>query len=182
MVARHRAFIAPRLVGGLSALAALPVFLAVRGVPGILEFIVLVWMVAPIATACYLSRTGRYESAHVLSALSLTGVATAVAAYSGGIDSIAAIWLVLIPLEATVSGSRRVVAVAAVLSLGGAALLMLADPGSRGVRNRRPRRARHRVGLVLRDRHRARRRLDRARRFPARSPHGTSAAACSRAT
>ena len=42
--ARHRAFIAPRLVGGLSALAALPVFLAVRGVPSTLEFIMLVWM------------------------------------------------------------------------------------------------------------------------------------------
>jgi two-component system, cell cycle sensor histidine kinase DivJ len=126
---RHRAFIAPRLVASLLALAALPVFLAANGVPGTLEFIVLVWLVAPIATACYLSRTGRYESAHVLSALALTGIATAVAAYSGGINSIASIWLVLIPLEATVSGSRRVVAVAAVLALGGAVLLMLADPG-----------------------------------------------------
>ena len=130
MAARHRAFIAPRLVGGLSALAALPVFLAARGVPSTLEFIVLVWMVVPLATACYLSRTGRYESAHVLSALSLTGIASTVAAYSGGINSVAAIWLVLILLEAMVSGSRRVVAVAAMLALGGAVLLMLADPAA----------------------------------------------------
>ncbi len=130
MVARHRAFIAPRLMGGLVALAALPVFLAVRGVPGPLEFIVLVWMVAPIAAACYLSRTGCYESAHILSALSLAGVATAVAAFSDGVDSIAAIWLVLIPLEATASASRRVVTVAALLSLGAAGLLMLAFPAT----------------------------------------------------
>jgi two-component system, cell cycle sensor histidine kinase DivJ len=128
MAMRHRAFIAPRLIGSLLALAALPVFLALRGVPSALEFIVLVWMVAPIATACYLSRTGRYESAHVLSALALIGIA--VAAHSGGVNSIAAIWLVLIPLEAATSGSRRVVAVAAMLALGGAVLLMLADPAA----------------------------------------------------
>jgi two-component system, cell cycle sensor histidine kinase DivJ len=125
--ARHRAFIAPRLVGSLLALAALPVFLAVSGVPSVLEFIVLAWMVVPIATAGYLSRTGRYEGAHVISALALTAIAIAVTAYSGGVDSIAAIWLVLIPLEAAVSGSRRVVAVAAVLALGGAVLLTLVD-------------------------------------------------------
>jgi two-component system, cell cycle sensor histidine kinase DivJ len=130
MAVRHRAFIAPRLIGSLSALAALPVFLALRGVPSALEFIVLVWMVAPIATACYLSRTGRYESAHVLSALALIGIAGAVAAHSGGVNSIAAIWLVLIPLEAAASGSRRVVAVAAMLALGGAVLLVLADPAA----------------------------------------------------
>jgi cell cycle sensor histidine kinase DivJ len=128
MAARHRAFIAPRLVGSLLALAALPVFLAVSGVPSVLEFIVLAWMVVPIATASYLSRTGRYESAHVISALALTGIAITVTAYSGGVDSIAAIWLALIPLEAAASGSRRVVAVAAMLALGGAVLLMLADP------------------------------------------------------
>src|SRR5258708_35845541 len=128
MAVRHRAFIAPRIFASLLVLAALPVFLAVRGVPSILEFIVLAWMVVPIATACYLSRTGRYESAHVLSALALTGIATTVAAYSGGINSIAAIWLVLIPLEAAVSASRRVMAVAATLALGSAALLVLAAP------------------------------------------------------
>ncbi len=126
--ARHRAFIAPRLVGSLLALAVLPVFLAVNGVPSVLEFIVLAWMVVPIATAGYLSRTGRYESAHVISALALTGIAITVAACSGGVNSFAAMWLVLIPLEAAVSGSRRVVAVAAMLALGGAVLLMLADP------------------------------------------------------
>jgi cell cycle sensor histidine kinase DivJ len=128
MAVRHRAFIAPRIFASLFALASFPVFLAVRGVPNIVEFIVLVWLVVPIATACYLSRTGRYESAHVASALALTGIATTVAAWTGGINSIAAIWLVLIPLEAAVSGSRRVVAIAATLALGAAVLLVLAQP------------------------------------------------------
>jgi cell cycle sensor histidine kinase DivJ len=131
MAARHRAFIAPRLIASLGALAALPVFLAVRGVPNALEFIVLIWTIVPIATACYLSRTGRYESAHLISALALAAIAAIVAGSTGGgINSIAAIWLVLIPLEATVSGSRCVVGAAAAVSLCGALLLLLADPAA----------------------------------------------------
>ena len=120
--ARHRAFMAPRLFASLIALGILPVFLALRGAPTVLEFVVLAWMIVPLSTAYFLSRTGRYESAHILSALALTGIVTAVAANSGGIHSFAAIWLVLIPLEAAVSGSRRVVAIAGLLALGGAAL------------------------------------------------------------
>jgi two-component system, cell cycle sensor histidine kinase DivJ len=131
VAARHRAFIAPRVIASLGALAALPVFLALRGVPSALEFIVLIWTIVPIATACYLSRTGRYESAHLISALALAAIATIVAGSTGGgINSIAAIWLVLIPLEAAVSGSRRVVGAAAAVSLGGAGLLLLADPAA----------------------------------------------------
>jgi cell cycle sensor histidine kinase DivJ len=128
MAVRHRAFMAPRLFGSLIALGIFPVFLAVRGVPSAIEFVVLAWMIVPISTAYFLSRTGRYEGAHILSALALTSIVTIVAAYSGGINSFAAIWLVLIPLEAAVSGSRRVVAVAALLTIVGAAFLMLAAP------------------------------------------------------
>jgi two-component system, cell cycle sensor histidine kinase DivJ len=75
--ARHRAFIAPRLLGSLVALAAFPVYLTLRGVPGVLEVVVFAWLVAPILIAYFLSRTGQYESAHVLSALALTGLVTA---------------------------------------------------------------------------------------------------------
>jgi two-component system, cell cycle sensor histidine kinase DivJ len=130
VAARHRAFIAPRVIASLGTLAVLPVFLAVRGVPSALEFIVLIWTIVPIATACYLSRSGRYESAHLISALALAAIATIVAGSDGGINSIAAIWLLLIPLEAAVSGSRRVVGAAAAVSFGGAVLLLLADPAA----------------------------------------------------
>ena len=90
---RHRAFIAPRLLGSLVALAAFPVYLAMRGVPSVLEVLVFAWLVAPILIAYFLSRTGQYESAHVLSSLALTGLVTAVAVETGGIASFAAIWL-----------------------------------------------------------------------------------------
>ena len=77
--ARHRAFIAPRLIGSFAALASFPIYVAFRGVPSVLEVGVFGWLVAPILIAYFLSRTGRYESAHVLSSLSLTGLVTVVA-------------------------------------------------------------------------------------------------------
>jgi cell cycle sensor histidine kinase DivJ len=124
--ARHRAFIAPRLLGSIVALASFPAYLIARGAPSAIELIVFAWLVAPILTAYFLSRTGRYESAHVLSSLALTGLVTAVAASTGGTASYAAIWLVVVPLEASLSGSRRVVAVASTFALAAAGLLMLA--------------------------------------------------------
>ena len=123
--ARHRAFIAPRLLGSLVALASFPVYLAFRGVPSALEVGVFGWLVAPILIAYFLSRTGRYESAHVLSSLSLTGLVTVVAWCTGGIGSFAAIWLVVVPLEAALSASRRVVALASTFALAAAGLLLV---------------------------------------------------------
>jgi cell cycle sensor histidine kinase DivJ len=125
--ARHRSFIAPRLIGSVVALAAFPIYLIARGTPTTTELMVFVWLVVPILTAYFLSRTGRYDSAHVLSSLALTGLVTAVAASTGGISSFAAIWLVVVPLEASLSASRRVVATASTLALAAAALLVFLD-------------------------------------------------------
>ena len=142
---RHRAFIAPRLLGSVVALAAFPIYIALRGVPGTLEVLVFAWLVLPILTAYYLSRTGRYESAHVLSSLALTGLVTAVAAETGGIASFAAIWLVVVPLEAALSASRRVVALASTFALAAAGLLHVARNAgavAAGVRSRNRKRSR----------------------------------------
>jgi cell cycle sensor histidine kinase DivJ len=142
--ARHRAFIAPRLIGSLAAFAAFPVYLAMRGAPGALEVVALAWLIAPILLSWFLSRTGRYEGAHVLSSLALAGPVMMVALFTGGIESFAAVWLVVVPLEAALSASRRVVAFAAGLALACASLLIVlghlswlpaenADPALRGV-------------------------------------------------
>jgi cell cycle sensor histidine kinase DivJ len=123
--ARHRAFMAPRLLGSLAALAAFPVYLAMRGAPTALEVAAFAWLIAPILLSWFLSRTGRYEGAHVLSSLALAGLVMAVAMITGGIESFAAIWLVVVPLEAALSASRRVVAFATALALACAALLIV---------------------------------------------------------
>ena len=122
--ARHRAFIAPRLLGCFAALAAFPVYIALRGVPSALELGVFGWLVTPIVIAYFLSRTGRYEAAHVMSSLSLAGLVAAVAGCTGGIGSFAAIWLVVVPLEAALSTSRRVVGLAASFALAAALSLL----------------------------------------------------------
>ena len=123
--ARHRAFIAPRLLGSLAAFAVFPVYLVMRGAPGALEVFAFAWLTAPILLSWFLSRTGRYEVAHVLSSLALAALVMAVAVTTGGIESFAAVWLVVVPLEAALSASRRVVAFAAALALSCAMLLIL---------------------------------------------------------
>lgn len=122
--ARHRAFMAPRLLGSLVALAAFPIYLALRGAPSAIEVAAFAWLIAPILLSWFLSRTGRYEGAHILSSLALAGLVMMVAMTTGGIESFAAVWLVVIPLEAALSASRRVVAFAATLALSCAALLI----------------------------------------------------------
>ena len=138
-----------------------------RGVPSALEVVVFAWLIAPICTAYFLSsRTGRYKSAHVLSSLALTGLATMVAAKTGSITSFAAIWLVIVPLEAALSASRRVVATASTLALAAAGLLMFCStlttccraPALGQARPRRTRGAGHHLGGALYDRACARRR------------------------
>jgi len=122
--ARHRAFMAPRLLGSLAAFAAFPAYLAMRGAPTALEVAAFAWLIAPILLSWFLSRTGRYEGAHVLSSLALAGLVMTVAMTTGGIKSFAAIWLVAVPLEAALSASRRVVALASALALTCAAMLI----------------------------------------------------------
>ena len=125
--ARHRAFIGPRLLGGLAALASLPLYLAVRGAPQEVEVMVFAWLIAPILVSYYLSRTGHYERAHILSSTALAAVVMAVCINTGGISSFAAIWLVAVPLDAALSASRRAVAIAVALALGCALGLVMIE-------------------------------------------------------
>ena len=115
--ARHRAFMAPRLLGSLAAFAGFPVYLAMRGAPTALEVVAFAWLIAPILLSWFLSRTGRYESAHLLSSLALAGLVMTVAIPTGGIESFASVWLVAVPIEASLSASRRVVGFAAALAV-----------------------------------------------------------------
>jgi two-component system, cell cycle sensor histidine kinase DivJ len=124
--ARHRAFMAPRLLGSLGALAALPIYFVFRGVPSALETLIVAWLLAPILSTYLLSRTGHYASAQVLSSTALVGLIVAVAALTGGgISSFAGIWLVVVPLEAALSASRRVVAIVSTMALSAYCVLML---------------------------------------------------------
>jgi two-component system, cell cycle sensor histidine kinase DivJ len=127
LAARHRAFLAPRILGGLAGLAIFPIYLAVRRAPNILEVIAFAWLVLPVAIAYTLSRSGEYERAHIHSAFALAALVTLISAMSGGLPSPAAVWLVLIPLEAALCASRRVVAWTAGCAIAGLLVLVAAD-------------------------------------------------------
>jgi two-component system, cell cycle sensor histidine kinase DivJ len=131
--ARHRAFIAPRVVGGLMALTALPIHLALSGVPNTLEILFYAWLATPLLVAGYLSHSGNYERAQILSSTALAALVTTIAMATGGITSFAAVWLVVVPLEAALSASRRVVIAASILAIGAAGFLYLAPPLLAGV-------------------------------------------------
>ncbi len=124
--ARHRAYIAPRLLAGLVVVAAFALYGVVWGDLSAWEALPFAWLIVPILIAFGLSRFGRYEDAHMLSSLALVGLVLVVAARSGGIASFATVWLVAVPLEATVSLSRRVVLVAAAMAASVAGLLWFA--------------------------------------------------------
>jgi cell cycle sensor histidine kinase DivJ len=127
--ARHRAFIAPRLVGGLIALTALPIHLALSGVPSTLEILFYAWLATPILVAYCLSRTGKYDAAQLASSASMTALVAVVSLATGGITSFAAVWLVIVPLEAALSASRRVVLISSGMALVAAAgLHVLGQP------------------------------------------------------
>ena len=125
--ARHRAFIGAHLGVGLAALAGLPVFLAFHGAPDALAAAVLAWLVVPLALTWFLAATGRFDTAHLASAVNHAGLALTVAAATGGPASFAMVWLVVIPVEAALSASRSTVVGAAAIAVAAAVGLFAAD-------------------------------------------------------
>ncbi len=117
---RHERFIASRMGTGLIALALLPPYLLVRGVPSPIEYILLLCLVMPLVAAAVLSLTGRLVPAHAISSLAITVFVLGLVGSTGGLASGAAIWLVAVPLEAMLSGSRRAAIVGALMGMGAA--------------------------------------------------------------
>jgi cell cycle sensor histidine kinase DivJ len=129
--ARHRAFIAVRLLGGAIALAAIPLYLALRGTLTPLEGVVFAWFLAPLLVVSYLSRTGEFEHAHLLSAATLAALVAVIAGASGGVTSFAICWLAVVPVEAALSASRRVIL--ATIAMAAGAILVLGALGVGGI-------------------------------------------------
>ncbi|MBY0532681.1 MAG: PAS domain S-box protein [Xanthobacteraceae bacterium] len=117
IAARHRAFFATRLFVGLTAVAVFPLYLAWRGAPGPLEVFALCWMLTPLLLVWYLSKSGEYERAHLLSACALAILVGLTGAVTGGLASFAAPWIVVIALEASFSASRRLIAATIAVAL-----------------------------------------------------------------
>ncbi|NRG19415.1 PAS domain-containing sensor histidine kinase [Rhizobiales bacterium] len=125
---RHRAFILANLAGGIAALVLLPLTLALFGPITLPVTLALAWLIAQIPVAMFLSRSGSIATAHLASALLFAAFIGAMAALTGGIESFALLWLAIAPLEAALSGSRKVIGIVAGVSAGIVAGLAMIDP------------------------------------------------------
>lgn len=119
---RHQSFIASHIFAGLLALVAFPVYLASVGQPTVLSAIAFTWLTMPILISVFLSKTGRLDMAHLLSAANLAGIVTFAAVLNGGAAPFLMAWMIVVPLMAALSGDRRIVAsafcIAAIAILG----------------------------------------------------------------
>ena len=127
---RHRSFIQSHLLGGIVAVALYPIYLWRIGTFSVFDVVILLWFVSPFACVIFLSRTGSISLAHLISSLNLS-IFVVGASLTGGINSFLIAWLVIVPLEAALSGDRRVIdaaAISAIFSLIG--LYFLSSTGA----------------------------------------------------
>jgi cell cycle sensor histidine kinase DivJ len=127
----QQSFIAAHLLAGLLALCVLPIYLALTGKPTLLGAVAFLCFLSPVGIGLFLSRTGKFGAAHLISAANFAGLITFSAWLTGGITSFLVPWMVAVPFEAALSTDRRVVAWSAGLaSLG---LIALAAGGELGL-------------------------------------------------
>jgi cell cycle sensor histidine kinase DivJ len=107
--ARHQSFIVSHFFSAALALAVLIAYVIVTPEPPVVVVAALMTMVLPVFAAVLLMRTGSLAIAHLLSTLIFAALVAGIAAVTGGISSFAIAWILVIPVEAAMSGSRRVV-------------------------------------------------------------------------
>ena len=125
LLRRHRTFIFGHLGGGMLALLAMPLVLAFHG-PAQLPLVMLfAWAMAQIPLAMMVSRTGAIAKAQGISALLSAGVIAALASVTGGAGSPVLPLLLLVPVEAALSGRWRIVAGVGIVCAGVVAALVI---------------------------------------------------------
>lgn len=124
---RHERFILTRLAVGVAALGLMPAYLAWRGAPGMLEAAIVVAAALPLLAVVVLSRSGRLDIAHAVSAAALAIVIGAFAGVTGGAASPLLLWLAVIPMEAMFFGSRAYVVRASAIAAAALAAVLALD-------------------------------------------------------
>ncbi|HEY0572250.1 MAG TPA: PAS domain-containing protein, partial [Enterovirga sp.] len=130
---RHEHFILTRLVLGVCGLAFLPLFLALRGAPSLLDAVLALALAGPVFAAAILSLTGRLMPAASASAASSAGLVVCIAASSQNVFWPVLLWLAVEPLDAFLAGSKRAALVSATTSFLTLAVLTLALVGGTGI-------------------------------------------------
>lgn len=115
--ARHRSFILANLAGGALAFLAFPLYLISGGVFSFAHTTIFAWLALQMPLAMYLSRTAHLRMAYTLAALLFSLFIGTLLFLTGGVSSFAVLWLMIIPLEAALSSSKRVIGASIVFAL-----------------------------------------------------------------
>lgn len=122
-IANHRTFIVAHIVGPMLAAMAVPLHWYVYGEFDSVVLFSLCWLMTPVFVALFLWRTGALTIAYLLSAAILAILVGFVASHTAGLSSFALFWLLAVPIEAAMSGSRRVVLSSIILCIAVLAVL-----------------------------------------------------------
>ena len=114
---RQAWFIAARLLAGAIVFALFPAYVAFFGPPSLTVVAVIGLLALSILNAVYLSRTGNADIAYTIAGLLLSVIVLILAIQTGGGGSPMVAMLLLVPVEAVLSGKRRIVTVNAVIAL-----------------------------------------------------------------
>nr|WP_321457707.1 ATP-binding protein [uncultured Cohaesibacter sp.] len=127
--ALHALFIGLHLVVGLLALAALPVVILIAGASETASLsgltLLPLWMLAPLLSVVYLSKTGKLANAFLLTSITTAAFVCWIASMTGGLQSPHLIWLAVIPLEVALSGNQKIVKQSLLICLSSVGLLWL---------------------------------------------------------
>ena len=112
-IGRHTIFVAVHLAIGVVAIAALPLIVllarAENSAVSITSSLLALWMLAPLLSVAYLSKTGNLGTAFLLSASLAAGFIAWIATMTGGLHSPHLVWLAIIPLEVAIAGSVKLI-------------------------------------------------------------------------
>jgi cell cycle sensor histidine kinase DivJ len=129
---RHEHFILTRLLIGVFGLASLPLLLALRGAPSVLDAVLALALAGPIFAAAIASLTGRLVPAAAASAASAAGLVVCIAVSSHNVFWPVLLWLAIEPLDAFLGGCKRAALASATTSLLAVAVFTLALVGATG--------------------------------------------------
>ncbi|MFW6027838.1 MAG: ATP-binding protein [bacterium] len=143
---RHRAFARAHLGAAAVAGGCFIFYAAMSGPVGVIEALAGLWLISPAAIAFLPRLTGSLTTASAVSTINLTALISYLSLITGGLDSFLLVWLVVVPLEAAISGSRKLViaavllcmlalAVMAGLEAAGLPSLLLAGPAASTLRS-----------------------------------------------
>ncbi|WP_046863721.1 PAS domain-containing protein [Microvirga massiliensis] len=122
---RHERFIVARAVSALTALAALPLYLVVRGVPSLTEFLAVLALSSPLAAVLLTARTGRMVLGQGVVSVVIGLLALLLVPARGDLVAALALLGLVVPLDSLFCGAKRAILPAAVVSVLGTAIVLV---------------------------------------------------------